>query len=77
MAARAGAARQVAGQAARLVCDRLGPGEKWVVAVPNTAGAGSLRKELSNAIGSPVSLHKHNCRDFHTAEDGPENEVIQ
>ena len=50
--------------------DRLEPGWKWVVTVPNIAGAGSFEKELSNATGSLVSLYKHNCRAFHATEDG-------
>ncbi len=56
--------------------DRLEPGGKLVVAMPNTAGAGRFEKELSKATGNIVSLQKHKCRAFHATEDGTWNEVI-
>lgn len=56
--------------------DRLEPGGKLVVAMPNTAGAGRFEKELSKATGSIVSLQKHKCRAFHATEDGTWNEEL-
>lgn len=56
--------------------DRLEPGGKLVVAMPNTAGAGRFEKELSKATGNIASLQKHKCRAFHATEDGTWNEDI-
>jgi 16S rRNA (guanine1207-N2)-methyltransferase len=56
--------------------DRLEPGGKLVVAMPNTAGAGRFEKELSKATGNIVSLQKHKCRAFLATEDGTWNEEI-
>ena len=56
--------------------DRLEPGGKLVVAMPNTAGAGRFEKELSKATGHIVSIQKHKCRAFHATEDGTWNEEI-
>ncbi|HEX7261195.1 MAG TPA: methyltransferase, partial [Luteolibacter sp.] len=59
-----------------LARDRLEPGGKLVVAMPNTAGAGRFEKELSKATGSIASIQKHKCRAFHATEDGTWNEAI-
>ena len=56
--------------------DRLAPGGKLLVAMPNTAGAGRFEKELSKATGHIVSLQKHKCRAFHATEDGAWNEAV-
>ncbi len=56
--------------------DRLAPGGKLLVAMPNTAGAGRFEKELCKATGNVVSLQKHKCRAFHAAEDGAWNEAV-
>ncbi len=56
--------------------DRLEPGGKLVVAMPNTAGAGRFEKELSKATGNIASLQKHKCRAFHATEDDSWNETI-
>ena len=56
--------------------DRLEPGGKLLVAMPNTAGAGRFEKELSKATGHIVSLQKHKCRAFHATEDGTWNDEI-
>jgi 16S rRNA (guanine1207-N2)-methyltransferase len=56
--------------------DRLEPGGKLLVAMPNTAGAGRFEKELSKATGNVVSIQKHKCRAFHANEDGTWNEEI-
>jgi 16S rRNA (guanine1207-N2)-methyltransferase len=56
--------------------DRLEPGGKLLVAMPNTAGAGRFEKELSKATGNIVSIQKHKCRAFHATEDGTWNEEI-
>ena len=56
--------------------DRLKPGGKLVVAMPNTAGAGRFEKELSEATGNIVSIQKHKCRAFYTTEDGAWSEEI-
>ncbi len=56
--------------------DRLEPGGKLLVAMPNTAGAGRFEKELSKATGNIVSIQKHKCRAFHASEDDTWNEEI-
>ncbi len=56
--------------------DRLEPGGKLVVAMPNTAGAGRFEKELSKATGNISSLQKHKCRAFHATENGTWNEPL-
>jgi len=56
--------------------DRLEPGGKLIVAMPNTAGAGRFEKELSKATGSIVSLQKHKCRAFHATDDGSWKEEL-
>ena len=56
--------------------NRLEPGGKLVVAMPNTAGAGRFEKELAKATGNIVSLQKHKCRAFHATEDGTWDEQI-
>ncbi len=56
--------------------DRLAPGGKLLVAMPNTAGAGRFEKELSKATGDIVSIQKHKCRAFHATEDGTWNEDV-
>jgi len=59
-----------------MASDRLEPGGKLVVAMPNTAGAGRFEKELSKATGNIVSIQKHKCRAFHATDDGTWNEAI-
>ena len=54
--------------------ERLEPGGRIVVAMPNTAGAGRFEKDLSKATGNITSLQKHKCRAFHAIEDGGWNE---
>jgi 16S rRNA (guanine1207-N2)-methyltransferase len=49
--------------------DRLEPGGRLLVAMPNTAGAGRFEKELSKAAGNIVSIQKHKCRAFHALLD--------
>ncbi len=56
--------------------NRLEPGGKLLVAMPNTAGAGRFEKELSKATGNIVSIQKHKCRAFHATDDGNWNELI-
>lgn len=56
--------------------DRLEPGGKLLVAMPNTAGAGRFEKELTKATGTINSLQKHKCRAFHATDDGTWNEEI-
>ncbi len=56
--------------------ERLEPGGKLVVAMPNTAGAGRFEKELAKATGNIVSLQKHKCRAFHATEDSTWSEEI-
>ena len=56
--------------------ERLEPGGKLLVAMPNTAGAGRFEKELAKATGHIVSIQKHKCRAFYAAEDGTWNEGI-
>lgn len=59
-----------------LARDRLEPGGRLVVAMPNTAGAGRFEKELAKATGNISSIQKHKCRAFHAMEDGNWNEKI-
>jgi 16S rRNA (guanine1207-N2)-methyltransferase len=59
-----------------LARDRLEPGGRLVVAMPNTAGAGRFEKELAKATGNISSIQKHKCRAFHAVEDGNWNEEI-
>jgi 16S rRNA (guanine1207-N2)-methyltransferase len=56
--------------------DRLEPGGKLLVAMPNTAGAGRFEKELFKATGNIVSIQKHKCRAFHATENGAWDEAI-
>lgn len=49
--------------------DRLEPGGRLVVAMPNTAGAGRFEKELARAAGNVTSIQKHKCRAFHASLD--------
>ena len=56
--------------------DRLEPGGRVVVAMPNPAGAGRFEKELRKATGTIESLQKHKCRAFHAADDGTWNEDL-
>jgi len=56
--------------------DRLEPGGKLVVAMPNIAGAGRFEKELCKAAGSIVSIQKHKCRAFHATDEGHWNESL-
>ena len=56
--------------------ERLEPGGRLVVAMPNTAGAGRFEKELAKATGNIFSLQKHKCRAFHATEDGSWNESL-
>ena len=59
-----------------LARNRLEPGGKLVVAMPNTAGASRFEKELSKATGNITSLQKHKCRAFYATEDGSWNEAL-
>ena len=59
-----------------LARERLAPGGRVVVAMPNTAGAGRFEKELAKATGNISSIQKHKCRAFHAVEDGKWNEEI-
>lgn len=59
-----------------LARDRLEPGGRMVVAMPNTAGAGRFEKELRKAAGHLESLQKHKCRAFHAVDDGSWDEVV-
>lgn len=56
--------------------DRLEPGGKLLVAMPNTAGAGRFEKELAKATGNIVSLQKNKCRAFYATNDGTWNEPV-
>jgi 16S rRNA (guanine1207-N2)-methyltransferase len=56
--------------------DRLEPGGRVVVAMPNTAGAGRFEKELANAAGNIVSIQKHKCRAFHALFDHPDEAIF-
>ena len=56
--------------------DRLEPGGRLLVAMPNTAGAGRIEKELAKATGTVVSIQKHKCRAFHATDDGTWDEEI-
>ena len=56
--------------------DRLAPGGKLLVAMPNTAGAARFEKELTKATRQIVSLQKHKCRAFHATEDGTWDEAL-
>lgn len=59
-----------------LARERLAPGGRMVVAMPNTAGAGRFEKELASATGNISSIQKHKCRAFHAVEDGKWNEEV-
>jgi 16S rRNA (guanine1207-N2)-methyltransferase len=59
-----------------LARERLEPGGKLLVAMPNTAGAGRFEKELAKATGNIFSLQKHKCRAFYATEDGTWNERL-
>src|SRR5690606_6013224 len=56
--------------------DRLQPGGRIVVAMPNTAGAGRFEKELSRAAGSISSIQKNKCRAFHALMDGADGALL-
>ena len=56
--------------------DRLEPGGRLLVAMPNTAGAGRFEKELSRAAGNITSIQKHKCRAFHAILDGADEAVF-
>jgi len=57
--------------------DRLDPGGRILVAMPNTAGAGRFEKELSHAAGNIVSIQKHKCRAFHALLDSADEALFQ
>lgn len=59
-----------------LARDRLEPGGRILVAMPNTAGAGRFEKELAKATGTVTSIQKHKCRAFHAVDHGTWNEGI-
>ena len=59
-----------------LARERLEPGGRIVVAMPNTAGAGRFEKELAKATGGVTSIQKNKCRAFHAADDGTWNEAL-
>ena len=56
--------------------DRLAPGGRLLVAMPNTAGAGRFEKELSRAAGNISSIQKHKCRAFHATLDGADEAIF-
>lgn len=56
--------------------ERLQPGGRLVVAMPNTAGAGRFEKELAHAAGNIASLQKHKCRAFHAVKEAEWNVEI-
>ncbi len=56
--------------------DRLEPGGRIVVALPNTAGAGRFEKELGKAAGNIFSIQKHKCRAFHATLDDADEAVF-
>lgn len=56
--------------------DRLEPGGKIVVAMPNTAGAGRFEKELTKAAGHITSLQKNKCRAFHATLEQPDESIF-
>jgi 16S rRNA (guanine1207-N2)-methyltransferase len=59
-----------------LAKDRLQPGGRITVAMPNTAGASRFEKELAQAAGNITSIQKHKCRAFHAVNDGSWNGEI-
>jgi 16S rRNA (guanine1207-N2)-methyltransferase len=59
-----------------LARDRLLPGGRMIVAMPNTAGAARFEKELARATGQVTSLQKHKCRAFHAMDNGNWNEAL-
>ncbi len=59
-----------------LARDRLEPGGRLVVAMPNTAGASRFEKELATATGGVTSLQKHKCRVFHAVDGGGWDERV-
>lgn len=52
-----------------LAWERLLPGGRIIVAMPNTAGAGRFEKELAQAAGNITSIQKHKCRAFHAVKE--------
>ena len=56
-----------------LAKERLEPGGRIVVAMPNTAGASRFEKELAQAAGNIASIQKHKCRAFHAVDEGSWN----
>lgn len=52
-----------------LAWERVRPGGRIVVAMPNTAGAGRFEKELAKAAGNIASIQKHKCRAFHAVKE--------
>jgi 16S rRNA (guanine1207-N2)-methyltransferase len=59
-----------------LARERLAPGGRILVAMPNTAGAGRFEKELARATGCVESIQKNKCRAFTVTDDGSWNESI-
>lgn len=59
-----------------LAKDRLEPGGRIVVAMPNTAGAGRYEKELGRSAGNITSIQKHKCRAFHATLDEADESVF-
>ena len=57
--------------------NRLEPGGRIAVAMPNTAGAGRFEKELAKAAGNIISLQKHKCRAFHATLDDADEAVFE
>ncbi len=56
--------------------ERLEPGGRLVVAMPNTAGAGRFEKELAQAAGNIESIQKHKCRAFHAVKHAAHDSAI-
>jgi 16S rRNA (guanine1207-N2)-methyltransferase len=59
-----------------LARDRLSPGGRLIIAMPNTAGAARFEKELKRATGRVDSIQKHKCRAFIATDDKSWNEEL-
>ncbi len=56
--------------------ERLEPGGRLLVSMPNTAGAGRFEKEFARAAGNIVSIQKHKCRAFLATLDEPNDDLF-
>jgi 16S rRNA (guanine1207-N2)-methyltransferase len=59
-----------------LARDRLEPGGRILVAMPNTAGASRFEKELTRAAGNITSIQKNKCRAFHASLDNADDAIF-